>query len=107
MYDVCTMESKVDNIVKSYEEFIGADANIYVSPGAPNSVLDKNEGEVIDNDQYRTLVGNDQYRTLVGKIIFFATKVGPKISNEVRDLARHMQTLVNNIGWHLVELFDT
>ncbi len=74
----CTMEAKVDDIVKSYEEYIGAKAKVYESPGAPNSVLDKNDGEVVDIDKYRSLVG---------KIMFFVTKIGPKMSNQVRDLA--------------------
>jgi len=52
----------------------------YASPGAPNSVLDKNPGEVLHI--YR--------RSLVGKIMFFATKIGPKMCNQVRDLARYM-----------------
>ena len=81
MCAICTMKAKVDDIVKSYEEFIDTEAKIYASPGAPNSVLDKNKGEVLDINQYRSLVG---------KIMFFATKVGPKICNQVRDLARHM-----------------
>jgi len=75
------MEAKVDDIITSYEEYIGGDVKIYASPGGPNSVLDKNEREAI---------GRDQYRSLVCKIMFFETKVGPKISNQVRDLARHM-----------------
>ena len=44
-------------------------------------MLDKNVGEVVDINMYRSLVG---------KIMFFATKVGPKLCNQVRDLARHM-----------------
>ena len=81
MCAICTMEAKVDDIVKSYEEFIDTEAKIYVSPGAPNSVLDKNKGEVLDINHYSSLVG---------KIMFFVTKVGTKKCNQVRDLARHM-----------------
>ena len=77
----CTMDKKVKDIVKSYEEFIGAEAKVFQSPGAPNSVLDKNEGEVVDINEYRSFVG---------RIMFFSTKIGPKLSNAVRDLARHM-----------------
>ena len=81
IYALCTMKDKVDDIVKSYEEFIGENVKTYASPGAPNSVLNKNEGETHHIDKYRSLVGT---------IMFFATKVGPKICNQVRDLARHM-----------------
>ena len=77
----CAMKAKVDDIVKSYEEHIGAKVKVYESPGAPNSVLDKNDGEIMDIDKCRSLVG---------KIMFFITKVGPKMSNQVRDLARHV-----------------
>ena len=78
---ICTMEKKVQDIVSSYEDFIGTEAKIFPSPGAPNSVLDKNSGDVVDINMYRSLVG---------KVMFFATKVGPKMCNQVRDLARHM-----------------
>ena len=81
IYALCTMKDKVDDIFKSYEEFIGENVKLYASPGAPNSVLNKNEGETHHIDKYGSLVG---------KIMFFATKVGPKICNQVRDLARHM-----------------
>jgi len=77
----CTIKAKVEDIVKSYEEYIGGKVKVYESPGAPNSVLDKNNGEVTDINKYRSFVG---------KIMFFITKVGTKMSNQVRDLARHM-----------------
>ena len=75
--DMCaifTMEVKVDHIVKMYLDFIGAKAKIYLSPGAPNSILDKNEGEVFDINMYCSVVG---------KIMFFVTKLGPKMCNLV------------------------
>ena len=81
MCAICTMKAKVDDIVKSYEDFIGKPAKQYASPGAPNSVLDKNDGEILHIDKYRSLVG---------KIMFFVTKVGPKLSNPIRDLERHL-----------------
>jgi len=81
MCALCLMEKKVQDIVDTYEAFIGTEAKVFDSPGAPNSVLDKNEGEVVDINMYRSLVG---------KIMFFVTKIGPKMCNVVRDLARHM-----------------
>ena len=47
IYVLCTMKDKVDDIVKSYEEFIGENVKIYASPGAPNSVLNKKKGKHI------------------------------------------------------------
>ena len=81
MCALCLMEKKVQDIVDTYEAFIGTEAKVFDSPGAPNSVLDKNEGEVVDINMYRSLVG---------KIMFFVTKLGPKMCYAVRYLARHM-----------------
>ena len=81
MCALCLMKKKVQDIVDTYEAFIGTEVKVFDSPGAPNSVLDKNEGEVVDINMYRSLVG---------KIMFFVTKLGPKMCNAVRDLARHM-----------------
>jgi len=61
LYALCTMEAKMDDIVKCYEEYIGGDAKIYSSPGAPN------EREALDTDKYRSLVG---------KIMFLQQKLG-------------------------------
>ena len=54
---------------------------IIPSPGFPNEVLVKNEGDTIDIDMYRSLVG---------KIMFVATKVLPAVVNTSRELAGHM-----------------
>ena len=77
----CTMDKRIRDIIKSYEEFIGGEVKIFQSPVAPNSVLDKNKGEVVDINKYRSFVG---------RIMFVMTKIGPKICNPTRDLARHM-----------------
>jgi len=66
MYVLCTTEAKVDDIVKSYEEFIDGDVKIYASRGVSNSVLGNNPGEVLHINQYRSLVG---------KIIFFRQRL--------------------------------
>ena len=81
MMVTCTMEKKCKNIVKCYEDHVGSEVPVYNTPGKPHSVLSKNTGEVVDIEQYRSLVG---------KIMFFATKVGPTICYAVRDLAAHM-----------------
>jgi hypothetical protein len=44
-------------------------------------MLTKNTGELKDLDNYMSIVG---------KILYFATKVAPEISNAARDLASHL-----------------
>ena len=95
MCAICTMEAKVDDIVKTYENFIGAEAKIYLFPNAPSSILDKNEGEVVNINMYCSLVG---------KIMFFVTKLGPKMCNSVQDLVRQMS---NPGDQHWEELMAT
>ena len=77
IYLEATMERKVNDIVKFFE-----DVTIYDTPGFPGSVLKKNEADTIKVEAYRTLVG---------KLMFYTTKVGLKQSNAVRDLSRHME----------------
>jgi len=76
-----TMELKVKDIVDTHEKYIGKEAKIVPSPGFPNEVLVKNEGDVVDIDMYRSLVG---------KIMFVATKVLPTVVITSRELAGHM-----------------
>lgn len=64
-----------------YEECTGKKAKLAPTPGYPNQVLQKNEGETVDIDNYRSLVG---------KLLFYIVKVGPDCANAGRDLARHM-----------------
>jgi len=82
IYLEATMEKKVNDIVKFFEDVTGEDVTIYDTPGFPDSVLKKNEGDTIKVEAYRTLVG---------KLMFYTTKVGLKQSNAVRDLSRHME----------------
>ena len=56
-------------------------AKIAHTSGYPNQVLQKNEGEIVDIENYRSLVG---------KLLFYIVKVEPDCANAGRDLARHM-----------------
>jgi len=82
IYLEATMEKKVNDIVNFFEDITGEDVTIYDTPGFPDSVLKKNEGDTIKVEAYRTLVG---------KSMFYTTKVGLKQSNVVRDLSRQME----------------
>jgi hypothetical protein len=63
------------------EAFLGRAIKEWRTPGAPSSVLDKNDGEVIHQSEYRSYTG---------KLMFFGVKLGPKMSNSIWDLARHL-----------------
>ena len=76
-----TMDKKVDCSVAAYEEHIGKEAKEFVSPGKPHEYLSKHEGDPVDIDMYRSLVG---------QVMFFATKLGPTIGNAVRVLSGFM-----------------
>ena len=72
IYLEATMKKKVNDIVKFFEGVTGEDITIYETPGVPGSVLKTNEGETLNVEADRTLVGLKQ-------------------SNAVRDLSRHME----------------
>ena len=69
------------DIVQYYEKVTGKSAKAATTPGFPGVTLDKNVGETIMLDEYRSLVG---------KILFYVVKIGPDCGNASRDLARHM-----------------
>ena len=80
-YCKATMDKKVDAIVDNYEKHINGEAKIYDTPGKPHEYLAKNEGEPIDIDPYRSLVG---------QVMFFTTKLCPKTGNANRALSGFM-----------------
>ena len=79
----CTarMDKKIKSIVESYEKYIGKEVKSYATPGTPGEYLEKHDGDPIDIDDYRSLVG---------KIMFFTTKICPKTGVAVRALSSHM-----------------
>lgn len=76
-----TMDKKVNATVDYYEKYIGKPVKEYSTPGVPNENLTKYDGDPIDIDEYRSLVG---------KIMFFSTKVCPKIGAAIRALSAYM-----------------
>ena len=75
------MERKREDIVKSYEQMERITCKVRKTPAAPGSVLKKS------NDKP---VRIENYRSMVGKVMFYGTKVCPKIVNICRELATHM-----------------
>jgi hypothetical protein len=67
--------------VRSLRRQEGKKAKVYATPGTPGKTLRKNEGDMIDLDTYRSIVG---------KIMYNATKIAPEICNVVRELAGHL-----------------
>ena len=51
---------------------------------SPGSVLKKHQGEAVNIEGHRSMVG---------KLMFYATKVYPKIVNATRELATHINCL--------------
>lgn len=80
-YIEARMDRKRDDIINSFEEMEKKQYKVRKTPAAPGSVLKKHEGEAIRIEDYRSMIG---------KIMYYATKVGPKIVNAIRELATHM-----------------
>ena len=75
------MDKKVSGIVKSFGIYDGKKAKVDDTPGDPNVNLSKHEGQPVDIDEYRSLVG---------KIMLFATKICLKIDSTVRAPSGYM-----------------
>ena len=76
-----TMDKKVNTTIAQYEKYIGKEAKVYDSPGKPHEYLEKHDGDPIDVEMYRSFVG---------QVMFFTTKLGPKIGNATRALSGFM-----------------
>jgi hypothetical protein len=56
---------------------------VFSSPGYPGTVLSKNEGEIVNQQEYRSIVG---------KLSFAVEKCVPDCANAVRDLCGHLES---------------
>jgi len=88
-YAKATMDKKIANIVRVYEEHIGKEAKIYDTPRKPNEYLGKHDGEPVEIEKYRSLVG---------QIMFFTIKLGLKLGNSTRALSGFMSN-PNELHW--------
>ena len=80
-YLVANMPKMIEEIGAKYLEATGKVAKSAPTPGYPGKVLKKHQG------QPEKL---DAYRSIVGKIMYYATKIAPEVSNAVRELASHL-----------------
>ena len=87
------MAEKANEIVAHLERYLGREIKVYHTPGEPNTILPKNEGEILDLSEFRSLAG---------KIMFFTSKIGPTLAYAVRDLAAHMSR-PGEVHWEAME----
>lgn len=80
-YFTGTMKDMADEIIKLYEKVTNTIVKEAPTPGYPGKTTRKNDGEIKDIDNYRSIVG---------KVLYYATKIAPEMANAVRDLATHM-----------------
>ena len=73
LYVAASMEKNTTEIINYYEKNIGESAKVYETPGWQNSVLNKNEKEMIMLEEYRSFVG---------KLLNYTVKVGPDCANQ-------------------------
>ena len=81
VYLTASMPKMADEIGAKFEEAMGHPARLSDLPASPGTVLAKNEGNIVHQTKYRSLIG---------KMLFYSTKIAPKIANAVRELATHM-----------------
>jgi hypothetical protein len=75
-YLEATMPKMIEEKIAKFEKATGKKAKAYATPGYPGKTLRKNEGAMIELDAYRSIVG---------KILYYATKIAPDISNAARE----------------------
>jgi hypothetical protein len=85
-YLEASMPKMIDEISEKFEQARGKKAKEYATPGTPGKTLKRNEGNMVDIDAYRSIVG---------KIMYYATKIAPEICNAVREL----ETLERCVGY--------
>jgi hypothetical protein len=78
-----TMPKLIEEIKEAFVQATGKQPKAAKSPGAPNAVLEKHEGDPVKLNAYRSITG---------KLLYYATKIGPDLSNAVRELASHLSS---------------
>jgi Reverse transcriptase (RNA-dependent DNA polymerase) len=82
-YIVASMKKLEEEIVKKFESVTERTARLVNTPGYPGKYLTKNEGDPVDIENYRSIVG---------KIMYYATKIAPDVCNAARELAQHLSS---------------
>ena len=76
-----SMPAMEAEIIAMVEEQLGKKLKEQPTPGYPGKILAKHDGEPVDLDAYRSIVG---------KLLYFMTKVAPELANACRELSSHM-----------------
>ena len=82
-YIQVTMDSMLEDIVKTYENIIGKAVKEQTSPGYPNQSLKK-------ISKRSEVVREKEYRSLIGKILYYVNKMDLACSNAIRELTQHL-----------------
>jgi hypothetical protein len=77
------MKDFVKDTAAIYEDLIGKPATVFLSPGYPSTVLSKNDGGIVNQNVYSSIVGN---------LSFTVKKFVPDCANAVRDLCGHLES---------------
>ena len=76
-----SVQKAIDSIIEDVEKQDGKSLKEYSTPAIPGKVLFNNEGEKVNQSEYRSIIG---------RILYPAKKAIPSIMNAVRDLCRHL-----------------
>jgi histone deacetylase 1/2 len=79
-------------LLREYEKLTGMIIKSYATPGVPGKTLNKNDGEVIMEGEYRKIVG---------KLLWSTKKDSPDCANAVRELSAHL-SCPGEEQWHAV-----
>ena len=86
IYLQASMPKMVQEIKEAYVDAMGVTVKPVKIPSYPG----KNVQQAMDDDKQ---VKTTEYQSLVGKLMYYMMKVGPKLTNAVRDLVGHMAKL--------------
>ena len=76
-----SMESYKDEILNDWREITGKEPKPAKTPRFPGETLTKNEGDEVDKESYRKLLG---------RLMWFTRKLMPEALNAIRELAMYM-----------------
>ena len=90
---ILSMDDKANDIVEAFETVKGSSVKTFKTPGKPGQLLEKNEGQAIKHNEYRSILG---------KLMFYVTKVAPECSFSCGQLARQMHN-PGDVHWKAME----
>ena len=82
IYIEVNMVDFVKGMTNDYVEMTGHLPKRAATPGLPGTTLERNEGEIILQPEYRSVVG---------KLLYFMKKVSPLCANATRELSQHLE----------------